>query len=63
MSATANTPGYNCRLRIFFTTDKNGNRRARYYSKHHVFRSFPLPLIDAELFLAQELADRIDGPR
>ena len=60
---TNTTPGYNCRLRIYFTTDNNGRKRARYYGTHHVFRSFPLPLVDAELFIAQGLADLIDGPR
>jgi hypothetical protein len=62
MTSTQNTtitPGFNCRLAIFFTHDKNGNKRARYYSKHNPFRSFPLPLVDAESFIAQDLADAI----
>ena len=56
---TTNTPGFNCRIRIFFTYDKNGKKRARYMGKANPFRSFPLPLIDAELFIAQEQADYI----
>ena len=59
MTSTQNTPGFNCRIEIFFTHDKNGNKRARYYGKSHAFRSFPLPLADAEMFLANELADAV----
>lgn len=62
MTAAANTPGFNCRVRIYFTTAANGKRRARYISPRNPFRSFPLPLIDAELFVAQELADVVPGP-
>lgn len=58
-NTTAITPGYNCRIGIYFTYDKNGNKRARYYGASHVFRSFPLPLVDAEMFIAQGLADEI----
>ena len=58
-TAHTNTPGYNCRIAIFFTYDKNGNKRARYYGKHNLFRSFPLGLADAELFIATEQADFI----
>ena len=60
-TTATNTPGFNCRIAIFFTTDKNGNKRARYYGKHNPFRSFPLPLADAELFVATEQADYIGG--
>lgn len=56
---TTPTPGFNCRIAIFFTYDKNGNKRARYYGKHNPFRSFPLPLADAEMFIANDTADRI----
>ena len=52
-----NTPGFNCRLAISFSTDKNGKKRARYTSRHNYFRSFPLPLADAELFIAMGSAD------
>ena len=54
------TPGYNCRIRIYFTHDKNGNKRARYIGRHNPLRSFPLPLADAEMFIAQELADKVE---
>lgn len=59
MTSTTNTPGFNCRVAIFFTVDKNGRKSARYYGKSHVFRSFPMPLADAEMFLANDLADRV----
>ena len=54
---TMNTPGYNCRINIYFKTDKNGRRRAYYTGRSNPFRAFPLPLADAELFIATEQAD------
>jgi hypothetical protein len=57
---TTTTPGYNTRLAIYFTNDKNGKRRAYRFS-HRQFRAFPMPLADAELFIAQDQADEIDG--
>lgn len=56
---TTNTTGFNCRIKIFFSHDKNGKKRARYIGAHNPFRSFPLPLADAEYFIATEQADLI----
>ena len=57
MNNTTNTPGYNCRIAITFSTNKNGRKLARYTSHRQPFRSFPLPLADAELFIATGAAD------
>lgn len=57
---TTKTPGYNCRLAIYFKVDKNGKKRAYRFS-HRQFRAFPMPLADAELFIAQGQADQIDS--
>ena len=57
MNTTTNTPGYNCRLTIFFSTNKNGRRLARYKSHHNPFRTFPIALDKAELFVATGVAD------
>jgi hypothetical protein len=55
---TANTPGYNCRITIFFSTNKNGRRLARYVAQGRPFRSFPIPVDTAEILLATGGADR-----
>lgn len=62
MTATqaTKTPGYNSRLEIYFTTDKNGKRRAFRFSPRQ-FRAFPIGVAEAELFIAQGQADQIDG--
>lgn len=60
MNTTTKTPGYSTRLEIWFKMDKRGKRRAYYFSSMQ-FRAFPLPLADAELFIATGQADLIDG--
>ena len=52
------TPGYNCRLCIWFDTTKSGKTIAYYWSFGRAIR---IGLADAELFLAAEQADRIHG--
>lgn len=52
---SAPTPGYSHRLAIWFTTIKGGRRRAWYWAYG---RAFPVPLADAELFIAQDQADQ-----
>lgn len=60
-SATATkTPGFNCRLAIFFDHDKHGRKVAYYWSVRQM-RAFRLPLADAETFIANETADQIAG--
>jgi hypothetical protein len=54
------TPGYNTRLAIYFQTDRNGKRRAYRWSGMQL-RSFPVSAANAELWIAQDLADEIDG--
>ena len=55
---TAKTPGYNCRLTIFFAATKSGKPRAYYWSAWQL-RAFPLPLAEAEIMRASETADVI----
>jgi len=55
-----NTPGYTSRLAIWFSTDRNGKRRAYHYSGRQM-RAFPISAAKAELLIAQGLADHIDG--
>jgi hypothetical protein len=57
MNTTTKTPGYNCRITIFFSTDKNGRRRARYVAQGRPFRSFPLSVDTAEILIATGGAD------
>lgn len=45
---------------IWFTTTKTGKRRAFYYSTR-AFRSFPLPLAEAEMLIATGAATEIPG--
>lgn len=54
------TPGYVERLSIWFATDKNGKRVAYRWSASQ-FRGFRMGLAEAELFIAQDLADEISG--
>lgn len=54
------TPGYNCRLQIFFTTDAR-NQRVAYRWSPRQMRAFRLPLADAEIMRATETADVIPG--
>jgi len=64
MTATKNTeaptPGYNCRLAIFFTTTKHGERIAYRWS-YPQMRAFRIPLADAEIMRATETANVIPG--
>lgn len=53
---TSNTPGYNFRLTIKIKADKNGKRRATYWSMR-AMRNLPLPIDTADLLLATEQAD------
>jgi len=68
MTATqTKTPGYNRRLAIFFDLDRNGKRRAYYWSAMQM-RSFPIGLAKADQFIAEDAADHlpchpIKGPR
>jgi hypothetical protein len=57
---TTNTPGYNCRLGIFFKTNARGQRQAFRWSWSQM-RAFRMSLADAELFIATEQADQLDG--
>ena len=62
MTTTQNTatktPGYNCRLTIFFATTGRGQRIAyRWCSLAH--RAIRIPLADAEIMRATETADVI----
>ena len=50
------TPGYNCRLSIFFLVGKS--KRAFYWDVQQ-FRAFPMKLVEAELFIAQGQADEL----
>lgn len=59
-TSTTNTPGFNCRLSIYFTTAHSGRRMAFRYSWRQM-RAFRMPVADAELFIAQGQADRMDG--
>lgn len=54
------TPGYVERLSIWFATDKNGKRIAYRWSASQ-FRGFRMGLAEAELLVAQNLADEITG--
>ena len=47
----ANTPGYNIRLTIKIAEDKNGHRRATYWSMA-CMRNLPIAIAKAEKFLA-----------
>ncbi len=57
---TTNTPGFNCRLQVFFTTNANGQRQAFRWSGRQM-RAFRMPLLDAQLFVAQGQADKLAG--
>jgi hypothetical protein len=58
-AATTKTPGFNCRIAIRFITDKNGRKVAQRWMRTTGFgRWVKVSLVDAELWLAQDLADR-----
>jgi hypothetical protein len=50
-----NTPGFNRHISVKFTIAKNGQRRATYYSPL-TRRWLPIPVNNADLFVAQGLA-------
>lgn len=54
------TPGYNHHLEIWFKVDGNGRKTAWFWSRL-AFRAFRLPLANAELFVAQGQATKVDG--
>jgi hypothetical protein len=58
--ALPKTPGFNRRIGIWFDHDKHG-RKVAYMWAPMQFRSFRLPLIDAETFIANETADLLNG--
>ncbi len=58
------TPGYNCRLTISFSYDRNGRKVAYYYSRSLTSgslmgRKIRMPIGDATLFVAQGQADEV----
>jgi hypothetical protein len=57
---TTKTPGYNCRLEIFFSTDKRGRKMAHRWSGSQM-RAFRMSVADAELFVATDAADLLPG--
>lgn len=56
-TTATNTPGYNCRITIIFSTNKNGRRLARYKNPHQPLRTFPIALDLAEMLVATGGAD------
>ncbi len=54
----AKTPGYNRRLTIRLSRDKNGRPLAHYWGGPQSGRWFRMPIHDARMALAQDLADR-----
>jgi hypothetical protein len=59
-TAKPKTPGYNCHLEVFFSTDKNGRKLAHYWS-HRGFRAIRMSLADAKLFVATGQATELPG--
>jgi hypothetical protein len=58
--ANTPTPGYNCRIDIWFSTTRRGQKIAHYWC-HSAFRAIRLPLAAAELFIAQDQANLLPG--
>lgn len=56
----APTPGYSCRLDIWFQTDKRG-RKTAYRWSYAAFRAIRIPLADAEIMAATGTASVLDG--
>jgi len=56
-AARPKTPGHNCRLAVWFTTDRN--QRPVAYSWGPAHRAIRVPYADAQLWVAQDLADQI----
>lgn len=62
MNNTQKTPGYNSRIAIFFQSDKNGRKLAYYWSGRCGYgRAIRMSLKNAEMFVAQDLADLLPG--
>lgn len=57
---TTPTPGYNCRLQIFFTSNARGQRLAYRWSGRQL-RAFRIALDEAEIMRATETADILPG--
>lgn len=55
---TTNTPGYNCRIAIRFTSDKNGRKLAHYWSGNFYGRWIRIGLTNAETWIATDRADQ-----
>jgi hypothetical protein len=53
------TPGYNCRLQIYFAVQ--GETRVAYRWSWRAMRAIRVPLADALLWKANDLADVIPG--
>lgn len=51
------TPGFNCRVSIFFQSDKNGRKCAYYWTGFVSGRAIRMKLAEAEMLVAQDLAD------
>lgn len=67
MEAATKTPGYNCRIGIFYDLDKRGRRIAYRWSRLGM-RAIRMPLAEADALIAQGGADHlpchpIKGPR
>lgn len=60
MNAKAPTPGYNCRLSIFFATQANGQQVAYRYS-WRAGRAIRVSLADAKIWQATDAADVLPG--
>ena len=59
-ATTKATPGYNTRISVYFTTSRKGQRAAWHFSWPQM-RAFRMPLAEAELLVAQDLADVLDS--
>ncbi len=65
MSSAEKTPGYNSRLEISLSADKNGRPTAYYLLKSYLctWRRIRMSHADAKLFVAQGQADEIPHQR
>jgi len=59
-TAATKTSGYNTRLGVWFQTTRTGRRTAWYFS-WSAMRAFRLPVADAEIWIAGDLADQTCG--
>jgi hypothetical protein len=58
--AATPTPGYNHRLQVWFGTDRR-SRKVAWHWCVRAHRAIRLPLLDAEMMVAQDQADEIPG--